>query len=166
MFVTYAILIKGLCRIGQLNKVTGVLEEMKSKGVIPHVDIYNVLMDFMCKVGQLKEAADIFSILQANGLQPNCRTYGILIKGLCKKGLMSEATKLLRKMEEHECFPNDCTYNIIIRGFILGNDIPNALHYRDVMVSKGFAADVDTIELVTNLLAHDSSKELLQKFIS
>ena len=139
---------------------------MDSKGVVPDVFVYNATMDAMCASGQLKEAAHIFSILQSKGLQPNCITYTVLIKGFCKKGLMSGATDLLRKMEENDFFPNDYTYNTVIRGFILDNDIANALLYRDIMVSKGFEADVDTIELFTSLLCRDSSKELLKKFIS
>ena len=80
---------------------------------------------------------------------------------------MSEATELLRKMEDNVCFPNSRTYNTIIRGFICNGDLQNALYYCDIMLSKGFEAEAETMSLFVNLLSsdqlNDSSKELLQK---
>ncbi|KAL9234892.1 hypothetical protein vseg_009708 [Gypsophila vaccaria] len=162
---TYASLIDGLCKSSQTDEAILLLKEMENRGLPPDIVIYNIVIDHLCEAGQLEEAERIFSILPSKGVVPDSKLYCTLVKGFCKKGLVVEATKLLSKMERNGCPPDSGIYNTLIRAYILGDDLTNAIYYRDIMVNKGFAADVSTVSLFVDLLSR-GDKTLLKKFIS
>uniref|UniRef100_A0A803KNK8 Pentatricopeptide repeat-containing protein n=1 Tax=Chenopodium quinoa TaxID=63459 RepID=A0A803KNK8_CHEQI len=194
--ITYSALLDGYCLRGQMEDAENLLHLMAENGcepnlttnvlygIKPNMHSVGILANCYCHLGRVDFGFSllakrlklgfpldrvIFNTL-INGLQPDVKTYNIMVKGFCKKGLMSEVAQVLRIMEEDGCPPNDRTYNTIIRGFILGNDLSNALYYRDIMVGKGFKADAATFSLFVGLLSSenlsDSKKDLLQKFIS
>nr|XP_023895101.1 putative pentatricopeptide repeat-containing protein At3g16710, mitochondrial [Quercus suber] len=102
---TYAALLDGLCKNGQVVEAIKVFLEMEDKTLGNDIVIYNILIDGLCHVGNLKVSRELFYSLLAKGLQPNVRTYTIMLKGLCKEGLLEEASEIFEKMDGSGCSP-------------------------------------------------------------
>ncbi|GAB4855436.1 hypothetical protein Ancab_024059 [Ancistrocladus abbreviatus] len=133
------------------------------------IAIYRILIDGLCESGRHSTAIQLFSSLSERNLQPNLKTYSVMPKGLCKAGLLVEAIELFERMEENGCWPNDAFHSIIIQEFLHNSDIAKAMHYVDIMISKGFSAGVSTAYKLVNLMCDDkldeSMKELIQRSI-
>ena len=85
--ITFNVMVNWLCKVGKLNKVGDVIEDMKVWGFSPNVVTYNTLIDGYCKmgrVGKMDKAESILKDIVANQVCPNEVTYNILVDGFCK----------------------------------------------------------------------------------
>ncbi|XP_059444414.1 pentatricopeptide repeat-containing protein At1g64100-like [Corylus avellana] len=120
---------------------------------------HNTLIDGMCNAGKLTIAREMFNSLPTKGLQPNYRTYNIMINGFCKEGLLNEARELFEKMNKNGCSPDHFTYNIIIQSFLQHNETSWVVKYFQMMVDKGFSANVTTNTIWTNLFSAKKAEQ-------
>ncbi|CAH2048202.1 unnamed protein product, partial [Thlaspi arvense] len=135
---TYNILLDGLCNNGKLEKALVVFQDMQKS----EVELG------MCKAGKVEDAWDLFSCLSLKGVKPNVVTCNTMISGLCRKDLLQEADALFRKMKEDGPLPDSGTYNALIGARL--RDAASAELIKE-MRSCGFAGDVSTVSLVTNI---------------
>ena len=135
--------------------------EMEDKTLGNNIVIYNILIDGLCNVGNLTVVRELFYSLPVKGLQPNVRTYTITLKGLCKEGLIEEAC-VFEKMDGSSFSPNNHTYNTIIQGLVQHNETPEAMEYLEIMVDKGFLANVIVVSMLFDLL---NIQEFPQKLV-
>ncbi|GMN59754.1 hypothetical protein TIFTF001_028846 [Ficus carica] len=94
---TYAILLDGLCKNGELEEAMALFHNMEEKKLQLNIVIYNTLIGGTCKAGNLAAAKDLFCKLSFKGIQRDVRTYGIMIDGLLSGGLLGEALNLKMK---------------------------------------------------------------------
>ena len=167
--VMITLLSDGLCKNRRIAEAMLLFQEIENRRLDRDIVIYGILIDGLCNAKKLTTAKELFYSLSTKGLELDVQTYTIMIKELCKEGLINEASELLEKMDENGCPPSDHTYNTIIRGYLQHNEDSKAMKYLQIMVDKGFSADVTTatmlVDLPASYLANRSIQELLQKLV-
>ncbi|CDO97508.1 unnamed protein product [Coffea canephora] len=115
---SFNIVIRGLCKGGQVDKAFQLFYDMGSFGCSPDMITYNSLINGLCTVGNLDRALCLLRDIQSQvGVAPDVVTYTSIISGLCKSGKMEEAASLLDEMVQCGIRPNLITFNVLIDGF-------------------------------------------------
>ena len=68
---TYAVLLNGLCKSGQLEEAMGLFQDMIDKKLPLNVVIYTILIEAMFEAGDLEAAKDLSQLI-IKRLAPEC----------------------------------------------------------------------------------------------
>lgn len=142
---TFNTVIRGLCRVGGVDKAFEFFNDMGSFGCFPDTVTYNTLINGLCSVGQVNRARGLLGNLELqDGLSPDVVTYTSVIAGYCKLGRMDEAINLMDEMTTYGISPNLVTFNILINGFGKIGDMFSAIKMYGRMCAVGYPPDVVT----------------------
>ncbi|XP_021764688.1 pentatricopeptide repeat-containing protein At3g14580, mitochondrial-like [Chenopodium quinoa] len=130
------ILIKGLCKCGQLEDAYQVLDEFPKQGCKPNKVTYSTIMHCMCEKGMVDEAFGLINRMEKEGVSPDAVTFNILVSGLRKQGRIEEAMELLDRMRLMGCDPNKGTYQEVLYGLIKSKKFVDAKNFVYKMRSK------------------------------
>ncbi|XP_008806365.2 pentatricopeptide repeat-containing protein At5g16420, mitochondrial [Phoenix dactylifera] len=108
------ILLKALCKMGDIDGALQVLDEMPGWGMVPNVITYTTIIAYYCAHGDLPAARALFDTILSRGYSPDATTYTVLIDGYCHHGELSDAVKTMDEMEAAGIPPNDVTYSVVI----------------------------------------------------
>lgn len=108
------ILVKGLCKEGEVEKGVKLIEKRWGRGCIPDIVFYNILIDGYCRRGDVEKASGLFRQLKLKGFLPTLETYGAMINGFCREGNFEKVDGLLEEMRARGLAANACVYNNII----------------------------------------------------
>ncbi|MQL96915.1 hypothetical protein Taro_029593 [Colocasia esculenta] len=114
---SFGLLLKGLCRTGDICAALELLRKMATKGgccVPPNVVSYSAVINGFCKMGNTSGALDMLREMAAQGCEPNVVTYNTLIDALCRRGSVSQALKLMNEMKVVGISPDVITYNTLV----------------------------------------------------
>ncbi|XP_021854305.2 pentatricopeptide repeat-containing protein At1g80880, mitochondrial [Spinacia oleracea] len=98
--MSYTHMISCFSRVGNLFDSLRLYDDMKKRGWIPGLDVYNSLIYVMAHENCLSEALKILVKIKDMGLQPDARTYNCLICPLCEAGKFKEARNLLSILKQ------------------------------------------------------------------
>jgi len=142
---TFNILIRGLCRVGGVDRAFEFFKDMESFGCLPDVVTYNTLINGLCKANEVQRGCELFKEIQSRSdCSPDIVTYTSIISGFCKSGKMKEASNLFEEMMRSGIQPNVITFNVLIDGFgKIGNIAEAEAMYRK-MAYFDCSADVVT----------------------
>lgn len=157
--LTYNLIIKALCKLGQIDRAVETFREMPLKNCNPDVFTYSTLMNGLCKERRIDEAVFLLDEMQAEGCLPNPVTFNVLIDALCKNGDLSRAAKLVDNMFLKGCVPNEVTYNTLIHGLCLKDKLDKALSLLDKMVSSKCIPNEVTYGTIINGLVKQGRAE-------
>ncbi|KAL3538585.1 hypothetical protein ACH5RR_001951 [Cinchona calisaya] len=156
---SFNIVIRGLCKGGQVDKAFEFFHDMGSFGCLPDMITYNSLIYGLCTVGNVDRALELLREIQSQvGIAPDVVTYTSIISGLCKLGKMEEAVSLLDEMIHHGIRPNMITFNILIDGFGKSGDMVSALKMFEKMGTLN--CDPDVITFTSLISGHCQIGEL------
>ncbi|CAN4110628.1 unnamed protein product [Withania somnifera] len=142
---TFNTVIRGLCRVGGVDKAFEFFNDMGSFDCFPDIVTYNTLINGLCAVGQVDRAQGLLrNLMLLDGLSPGVVTYTSLISGYCKLGRMDEAINMMDEMITYGISPNLVTFNILINGFGKRGDMLSAIKMYGRMCSVGYPPDVVT----------------------
>ncbi|KAM7470410.1 hypothetical protein LguiA_008593 [Lonicera macranthoides] len=142
---TFNVVLRGMCRVGEVDKAFGFFNDMGSFGCVPDLVTYNTLINGLCRVGNLDRACDLLREVQTqDGFSPDVVTYTSVISGYCKLGKMEEALNLFDEMTRYGIRPNSVTFNILIDGFGKSGDMFSALNMYERSLLIGCPPDVVT----------------------
>ncbi|GER50432.1 pentatricopeptide repeat-containing protein [Striga asiatica] len=111
---TCNILLKALCKKGDMESAVKVLDEMPGMGLVPNVVSYTTIMSGYVDLRDMAGARRAFNELLDRGWLPDATTYTVLMDGFCKLGQFTNASKVMDEMEENGVHPNDVTYGVMI----------------------------------------------------
>ncbi|KAJ1424986.1 Tetratricopeptide-like helical domain superfamily [Sesbania bispinosa] len=118
--VTYTIniLIRGLCRAGDINEAFNLLGDIRSFGCSPDIVTYNTLIHGLCRINEIGRARYLLNEICSKGeLAPDVVSYTTIIAGYCKLSKMKEGALFLDEMIRSGTEPNTFTFNALIDGF-------------------------------------------------
>ncbi|KAM0952559.1 putative tetratricopeptide-like helical domain superfamily [Dioscorea sansibarensis] len=141
------ILIKYICKSGDLNAAFKVFEEMRhsDSSSPPNLITYSTLMAALCNVGKLKDAFQLFEeMIERDKIAPDALTYNVLINGFCKHGKVEKAKAVLEFMQRNDCEPNVFNYASLMNGFCKQGRIEDAKKVFDEMQSSCLEPDAVT----------------------
>ncbi|CAL5358041.1 unnamed protein product [Camellia sinensis] len=165
------VLLKGLCRKGEVFKAMELFRELGRNCLSPDVVSFNTLINGLCKVKKLEEAMDLRGEMEGVNCIPSLVTYSTLMDGLCKVGRVNEAMGLLEEMRVKGIDADVVVYGTLISGFChKGNDDDDDYVIRgkelfDEMLGKGISPNVITYTcLINGLCKIGQWKEATQVF--
>ncbi|KAM1186697.1 hypothetical protein PS1_015964 [Malus domestica] len=112
----YTSLIKGLCKIGEMNLAFRLKEEMATKKIKPDSAVNSTLISGLYNAGRKEEVSGLLDEMRLYGCKPDTVTFNALIHGLCKEKNFEAAYRVLDEMAEKGCEPDVISYNTIIGG--------------------------------------------------
>ncbi|WOL06639.1 hypothetical protein Cni_G15373 [Canna indica] len=142
---SFNIIIKGLCKVSDLDTALKFFNQMGSYGFLPDTVTHNILIDGLCKADQVDRGHKILQKIQLDGsCVPNVVTYTSLIHGYCKIGKMKEAYGIFDEMIGIGVRPSRITYNILIDGYGKVGDMLSAISLYERMLICGCPPDIVT----------------------
>ncbi|XP_064999111.1 pentatricopeptide repeat-containing protein At2g06000-like [Musa acuminata AAA Group] len=142
---SFNIVIKGLCRLGDIDAAFNFSDQMRSFGCSPDMVTHNTLIDGLCRAKQLDRAQELLQRIQLDGSSlPNVVTYTSVISGYCKMGKMEEALGVFSEMTGAGIRPSRVTYNVLIDGYGKVGDMLSAVSVYERMLASGCPPDVVT----------------------
>ncbi|KAI9122941.1 hypothetical protein K1719_005830 [Acacia pycnantha] len=94
----YNSLLDGISKIGQLEEVLKILDDMETKHIQPDYFTVSAVINCYCQKGDLEGALAFFDEFKSKDILPDFLGFLYLIRGLCSKGRMEEARSVLREM--------------------------------------------------------------------
>ncbi|KAL5215791.1 hypothetical protein ABZP36_007192 [Zizania latifolia] len=142
---SFNVVIKGVCRVGDVQKALKLVERMNEFGCSPDTVTHNILVDGLCRVNQVDRGRQVLRRLQTDGVfMPNVVTFTSVISGYCKSGKMEDAMAVYNDMVESGMVPNTVTYNVLINGYGKVGDIGSAVAVYQQMMLRRCHPDVVT----------------------
>ncbi|MBA0791123.1 hypothetical protein Gohar_015721, partial [Gossypium harknessii] len=89
----YRILMQGICRKSQVNKIVDLLEDMLNKGFVLDSLSYTTLLNSLCRKKKLREAYKLLCRMKVKGCNLDIVHYNTFILGFCRKRRAMNAVK-------------------------------------------------------------------------
>lgn len=124
--VTYNIVIKAYCEMGNPDLAISLLEEMGKKGIDPDLISYNTLLDWLYRNGRFGDGEKLWGQMDEKNVCPNVRSYNARLRGLVKEKKIKDGVELFEKMKNEGVKPDMFTFNTLIKGFVDVDDLDEA----------------------------------------
>ncbi|GAV73138.1 PPR domain-containing protein/PPR_2 domain-containing protein, partial [Cephalotus follicularis] len=143
--VTYKLLIKGFCDLGDMIEASKVWNLMVDDGFQPDVDAVNKMMETLFKVNRYDEGLKVFQMMRVkrmDDLGPS--SYRLVIHWMCKRGKIEQAYVVFEEMCKRGIRPDNLTlaaliYGLLSRGRIReGYRVFEGIETPDISVYHGF----------------------------
>ncbi|KAF7041435.1 hypothetical protein CFC21_051232 [Triticum aestivum] len=179
--VTYNVLIKGYCTIGNTDKSMSMLINMfegrATATLLTHNTIikgycdsgntaadddewsYTQLIFGFCKMGEMESAYQMFNEMRDHGFCPNEVTYTAPISGYCKDEKLECATRMFEHMKISGCRPTVQTCNVLIHGLTKHN-IFSAVQELLMMLEENISPNVVTYTTIIDGLCKNGAASL------
>ncbi|KAI8558993.1 hypothetical protein RHMOL_Rhmol04G0139500 [Rhododendron molle] len=142
---TFNIAIRGLCRVGEVEKAFELFNDMGSFGCLPDVVTYNTLINGLSRVGEADRGLELLREVQSgNVFSLDVVTYTSVVSGYCKLGNMEMASSIYDEMISSGVKPSLITFNVLIDGFGKSGDMSSAHSTYEKMLCCGCLPDVVT----------------------
>ncbi|KAK8716198.1 hypothetical protein V6N13_043516 [Hibiscus sabdariffa] len=128
------IMVKGLCKIGKVEegekliedmwgkrdgrvqKAGQLLEQAKTRGLVPNKISYTPLIQGYCRIGEYMVALDLLIEMSERGHKPDVVAFGALVHGLVAMGEVDAALTIRHRMFERGVLPDAGIYNVLMNG--------------------------------------------------
>ncbi|KHN23583.1 Pentatricopeptide repeat-containing protein [Glycine soja] len=139
---TFGELISRVCKVGQMEVLKILLEEMQSKGVDLIVVIFNMMMDGYYIRGMVDKAFRLQDTMERKRLEVDVFIYNILASWLCK--LHEEANRVLTVMVKKGVAPNVMTCTTFIEIYCKEGNLAEV--ERNEKVKRAYVLQAEIIE--------------------
>ncbi|EAY94290.1 hypothetical protein OsI_16061 [Oryza sativa Indica Group] len=142
---SFNVVIKGVCRVGQVQKALELVERMNEFGCSPDTVTHNIIVDGLCRTNEVSRGHEVLRRLQRDGVcMPNVVTFTSVISGYCKAGKLEDAMAVYNDMVASGIMPNTVTYNVLINGYGKVGDLGSAVEVYQQMTRLRCPPDVVT----------------------
>lgn len=97
---TFHILLGMFLRLGKMDVVWELWEDMGKSGVGPDLDSYTILVHWLCQMQKWRDACQFFVEMIEKGLLPQKATFETLYKGLIQSDKLRTWRRLKKKLDE------------------------------------------------------------------
>ncbi|GMH10348.1 hypothetical protein Nepgr_012189 [Nepenthes gracilis] len=139
----FSSVVRGLCRINDINGAKVLLSKMIEVGPPPGNAVFNPIISSLSKAGDMGDAMEILRLMEKRGLKPDVYTYSVIMSGYAKGGLMDEACNVLSEAKKFHSKLCPATYHTLIRGFCKLAEYEKALNLLSEMEDYGVRPNVD-----------------------
>ncbi|KAJ6801057.1 pentatricopeptide repeat-containing protein, mitochondrial [Iris pallida] len=144
--------VKGLCRIKNVQEAKELLLRMASSGPPPGSAVFNFVITSLSKEGEMEDAVALVKLMESKGLRPDVYTYTVVMSGFAKGGLLDEAYKIYTEAKKRHGKLSPATYHVLIRGYCKMEDYKKALECMDVMKQDGVQPNTDEYDKMIQTL--------------
>ncbi|CAI8595337.1 unnamed protein product [Vicia faba] len=141
------IIIKGLCKQGEIKAAFKVFDEFPKLGIQRNERTFCTLMHGLCEEGNVDEAFELLEVMKKEKICVDVMVFNVLICGLRRKGRVDEAKEVLEDgMMRNGCYPNESSYQHVLYGLIDFKRFGEAKGVVEKMVLKGFVPSFDSFK--------------------
>lgn len=164
----FSTVIRGLCRIKDVEEAKVLLLKMIDDGPPPGNAVFNSVINGYAKAGDLEKAMEIVKLMESRGLKPDVYTYTVIMSGYSSGGQMEEACKILSEAKKKHSKLSPATYHTLIRGFCKLEEFDKALELMNEMKDFGVETNVDEYQkliqsLCLKALDWETAEKLLEE---
>jgi pentatricopeptide repeat protein len=143
--ISYATLILGFCRAGDVDGALRMLKDMLIEGIIPTMAIYNTLLDASTQEDHLDDAAMAIADMRRNSVMPACYLLSRLVKVVGRSKRLREAFDIIDGLSrEFGVKVNINVYTCCIRSCFRNRKPSKAKAAHDRLIKEGPAPSPDT----------------------
>ncbi|KAL7582116.1 hypothetical protein Lser_V15G45488 [Lactuca serriola] len=142
------IMMKGLCKNGDINAALQVFDEFPKQNCKPNVRTFSTLMHGLCKLGRVEEAFSLLHKMETEGVEPDTISINILISGLRKNNRIKESIEVFEKMLLKGCEPIPSTYQEVLYALIDSKEYIKAMNLAKKMSSMKMVPSFDSYKLI------------------
>ncbi|EOA26604.1 hypothetical protein CARUB_v10022664mg [Capsella rubella] len=159
---TYAIVVKALCRKGDLQGAAKLLVDS------PSVFVYKTFIEGLCANGETETAVDwIGEMIGMNFMVgDDLRTaYSMVVRGFCNEMKMEAAESVVLEMEKNGFGLDVYACSAVIDRYCKNLNLPEVLRFLDKMLGKGLRINCGIVSSVLQCYCQmDMCLEALEKF--
>ncbi|KAG1362207.1 putative Pentatricopeptide repeat-containing protein, mitochondrial [Cocos nucifera] len=142
--VTYAILINGHIRLGEIDHAIQLFNQMNEDGYTPDKFSYNTLIKGFCLAGRVIEALSLSQMMQKKGLFPSKVAFDKLVESVILDHSSDLAVKLFEEMLSHGYVPWCRNYNRLLWILSENHKLWEAYRIFNMMLQKGKTPNQET----------------------
>ncbi|KAK9283433.1 hypothetical protein L1049_011675 [Liquidambar formosana] len=139
------------------------LQEMKSLGISPSVEIYNSIIHGFAKKGKFDDALFSLNEMEEISLTPDGETYDGLIQAYGNYKMYDEIGICVKKMESDGCLLDHVTYNLLIQEFSRGGLLKRMERVYQTLLSKRMDLQHSTLVAMLEAYAKFGLLEKMEK---
>ncbi|XP_057960292.1 small ribosomal subunit protein mS80 (rPPR6) [Malania oleifera] len=139
----FSSVIRGLCRIKDVEGAKKLLLKMIDAGPPPGNAVFSSVINTLSKSGDMEEARMMMKLMESRGLKPDVYTYTVIMSGYASGGQMDEACRVLSEVKKKHSKLSPVTYHTLIRGFCRLEEFDKALVLLDEMKDYGVHPNAD-----------------------
>lgn len=140
--ITYSILIKASCSVGNIDNALGLFEQLRQEGLVFDQVAFNTLLLACSKAGRIAEAEKMFDQMCQLGMRPTNVTISILVKMYGRARLLEKAVTTVERMEgEYGEAPNLFVYTCLIQAFAQNGQVRRSWEVFGDMLRSGVEPD-------------------------
>ncbi|KAK9287032.1 hypothetical protein L1049_015440 [Liquidambar formosana] len=94
-FITFNVILGGLCRQGGFEEALGMLERLPYEGVYLKKASYRIVLNFLFKEGEMEKATELLGLMLGRGFLPHFATSNELLVCLYEAGKADDAARVL-----------------------------------------------------------------------
>jgi pentatricopeptide repeat protein len=144
----YTTMMTAYHRAGEAPQAIILYQQMKLKGIKPHLFCYNALIKSHVEMGNSAEAVGVLDEMQAEGrLYPDVVTYTTLISAFSREGDHKSMMKAYGEILKHELRPTVVTLGAMIKGLTKAGQMRAAVSVFD---------DFDALGIKPNIMAYNA----------
>lgn len=143
--MTYSILTKACCNIGQLDMALSLFRQLRARGLVFDEVGFNTLLLACSKVVRVAEAEEILAEMRSMGVAPTHVTTSILVKMYGKAKMLDKAIEVSRMAEEeYGVKPNLHVFTCLIQACVRNSQIRSSWEVFNAMLREGVVPDAIT----------------------
>ncbi|KAM7490436.1 hypothetical protein LguiA_033357 [Lonicera macranthoides] len=139
----FSYVIRGLCRINDVEGAKNLLYKMISSGPPPGNAVFNSVINSLSKAGEMEEALKMVTVMESRGLKPDVYTYSVIMSGYVKGGEMEKAREVLAEAKKKHSKLSPVTYHTLIRGYCKLEEFDKAVELLGEMKKYGVRPSAD-----------------------
>lgn len=144
--VTHSILVKKLCKQGQLDKAEAYLRSLLPNDPAACGAGLGILVDALCSKEKFQEATKLLDDIKVVGTVPMEHAYSIWIRALIKAGFLNNTADFLQKMSPLEgCQLEVLRYNSLIFHLLKENNVGSVYDILTEMMVRGVSPNKKTM---------------------
>jgi pentatricopeptide repeat protein len=113
--VVFNALIDSQARVGAMDEVSKLVEDMAVQGCKPDAITYSTIVKGYCVKGDLDKAFEVFRSMQKNGMAADSIVYNTIMDGCTRNERMDLADQVLEDMEKYNIKPSNFTLGIMMK---------------------------------------------------
>ncbi|KAM7509050.1 hypothetical protein LguiA_019503 [Lonicera macranthoides] len=152
--ITFMILIKGLCKAGQIDEMFEILGKMRGHLCKPDVFAYTAMVRVLVSEGNLDGCLRVWEEMRKDKVEPDVMAYATLIMGLCKGNRVEKGYEFFKEMKKKGRLIDRDIYGSLINAFVANGKVGSACDLLKDLITSGYRADLAIYNSLIEGLCH------------
>ncbi|VFQ66481.1 unnamed protein product [Cuscuta campestris] len=132
----YNILIRAMCKRGQIKEAHATIEEMRKLGCLPETNTYNYLIAYYCRHNRMSEVCTLLNAMKEKGFHPDAITLEAIICHSATRHHFGVAFQHLDLMVHLNIEPRPSTLSVLLNVLFDTNQHEKAYEFVNDMAAR------------------------------